>query len=208
MSRVIVCLHVSIFVAFIGAILDLVSVLARGKRSATAVQNVNPFLSLTIAREVAYAVSFGLRFLFFWGFVACPPLGQNDGEKDKMHSGSWGRWGITGHSLRWMLMIATVAITALQVIFRIYTPLQQFGALFSAEGALESSISAVLMLKIFLNIYLAALDSYGTMTRLRLLVQYSPVLLALLISLGIGVGNVLERKHVYLCCDLYPNGPL
>lgn len=188
----------SIFVAFIGAILDLAQVLARGKRSATAVQNVNPFLALMIAREIAYALSFGLRFLFFWGFVACPPLGQSDREKDDMHSGSWGRWGITGHFLRWTLLIATVAITALQVILRVYTPLQQVTALFSAEGALESSVSAIFILKIFLNMYLAALDSYGTMSRLRLLLRYAPALFALFLSAGIGVGNVLERKYIVL----------
>lgn len=192
LNRIIACLHGAIFLAFAGAILDLVQVLARGKQSAAAVANINPFLSLTISREIAYALSFGLRFLFYWALVACPPRKQQDDDREMMHSGSWGRWGITGYSLKYLLILMTLAITTLQVMVRVDMPLENNSFLFNAEGALESSISAVFMLKIFLNIYLAALDSFGATSRSQLLLEYSPVLCALVISLGIGVGNVVQ----------------
>ncbi|GJE86025.1 transcriptional regulator, putative [Phanerochaete sordida] len=186
------CLHGAVLSAFTGAILDLVQLIARGNHSAASVQNTNPFLALTITREIAYSLSFGLRYVSYWGFVGSPPMGGGKDACD-LHSGSWGRWGITGLVLQWALVVATLAITALQVVFRVYTPVQQNSVVQDAEGALEACVSAVLILKLFLNIYLAALDSYGATRRLRLFLRYLPVMFALLISTAIGVGNILEQ---------------
>lgn len=197
-NRVIGCLHASVLLAFVGAILEIIEVLGRGNKSYAAVQNVNPFLALIISREIIFSLSFGLRYLFFWGFVACSPLGQGAEEKDKMHSGSWGRWGVMGFLLQWFLALAALAITALQVAFRVYTPLQKISPLYEAEGALESCVSGILMLKIFLNTYLTSLDTFGTVSRARVLLRYLPVLLALLMSLGIAVGNVIQCTWIRL----------
>jgi hypothetical protein len=157
--------------------------------------NVNPFLGLTIAREVFYSLSFGLRYLFLWGFVALSPVGRSD-KDDKLHSGSWDRWGITGMILKWFLLLATLAMTLMQVIYRLYAPLRQVNAFYEAEGALESCVSAIFMLKLLLNVYLAALDTFGAMSHIRLLLRYTPIMVALLISLGIGVGNVIQCKYI------------
>lgn len=156
--------------------------------------NTNPFLGLIIAREVMYSLSFGSRYLSLWGYVATSPFGRCD-KDNKLHSGSWERWGITGMVLKWFLLLATLAITLMQIVYRIYTPLQQNDAFFEAEGALESSVSVILMLKLLLNIYLGSLDSFGAMTRLHILFRYAAVLLALVFSLVIGIGNVLDRKY-------------
>lgn len=203
MDRFVASLHAAVVLAFAGAVLDLIQLLARGKHSTAAVQNVNPFLALIIAREVTYALSFGLRFVFYWGFVGSPPMGSKDKDAYDLHSGSWGRWGVTGLVLQWALVVATLAITAIQVAFRVYTPLQSLNAVQDTEGALEACVSAVLILKLFLNVYLAALDSYGAIRRLHLFLRYLPVIVALVISAAVGVGNVIERESCRALSDAY-----
>ncbi|EKM60965.1 uncharacterized protein PHACADRAFT_247213 [Phanerochaete carnosa HHB-10118-sp] len=192
MNWIIACLHAAALFAFTGAVLDLIQLLIRGKHSAAAVQNTNPFLALTITREVTYSLSFGLRYVFYWGFVGSPPVVSDGRDTRDLHSGSWARWGITGFFLQWALVVSALAITALQVLFRVYTPLQRLGAIQDAEGALEACVSAILILKLLLNIYLAALDSYGAIRRLHLFLRYLPMILALAISAAIGAGNIIE----------------
>ena len=177
--------------AFVGSILDLVQVLGEGGSETSA--DTNAFLGVIVSREVAYAISFGLRYLWFWGFVACvPPASTARGGN--IHSGSWARWGFTGSILRWALVPAILAITSLQVIYRVYTPFSQYGPIYETEGTLQIVVSAIFILKLFLNIYLVALDSPASSSRVRTFLCYLPVLGGLLISLGIGVGNIIECK--------------
>lgn len=113
-----------------------------------------------------------------------------------MHSGSWARWGIMGKILQWILAPAILALTSLQILYRVYTPFSQYGPIYEAEGTLQIILSAVFILKLFLNIYLVALDSPYS-SRGKTLLCYLPVLVGLLINLGIGVGNILQ-------CESYP----
>lgn len=109
-----------------------------------------------------------------------------------MHSGSWGRWGLFGHILRWSLLVAVVAVASLQVTYRVYTPLRQIEILHQIEGVVEVVLSAVLILKLLLNVYLANLDSAGTISRLNVLLCYSPMIIALAMSVAIGAVDVIQ----------------
>lgn len=203
--RVVGCLHGAVLAAFIAGILDLVEVLCRRRQTDETVLNNNPLLALTISREIAYALSFGLRFLFFWAYAGCPPP-KDVKSSGTMHCGSWSRWGLFGHILRWSLLVAVVAIASLQVTYRIYTPLRQIDLLHQIEGVVEVSVSAVFILKLLLNVYLANLDSAGTISRLNVLLCYSPMIIALSMSVAIGAVDVIQcewqSSHVQLLLRL------
>lgn len=178
--------------AFAASILDLVQVLGRGGRISPGLINISPFLQIIISREIAYALSFGLRFLWFWGFVACKPPASAPQDK-RTHSGSWERWGLVGTVLRWVILPAILALTSLQILYRVYTPFAQYGPIYEAEGTLQITLSAVFILKLLLNAHVVSLDSPSSSSS-RTFLCYLPVLVSLLINLGIGVGNILDCK--------------
>lgn len=185
-------LFASVWLAFAGAILDLVASLAlsRGESLSTGTN-----LALTIAREIAYSLSFGLRFLWFWLFVGSPlPVASTQPASTHIHSGSWQRWGIFGHLLRWMVLLAVFAIVSLQIVYRVYTPLNSGGPVYDAEATLQIVLSFVFILKLFMNIYLVALDFPKEPLWSRNLLRYFPILMALLVNFGIGLGNLLQCK--------------
>lgn len=187
--RLMFCLFASVWLAFAAAILDLVEALAisRGDDLSNSTN-----LALTISREISYALSFGLRNLWFWLYVACPPPAAPASEGSYVHSGSWHRWGIFGHMLKWTVLLSVIAIVALQTLYRVDTSLKMDGPVYDAEGTLQIILSFVFMLKLFLNIYLVALDSIRETWWRGTLLRYLPVFLALLINFGIALGNILQ----------------
>ena len=108
--RLMFCLFASVWMAFVAAILDLVVALAisRGDDLSNSTN-----LALTIVREIAYSISFSLRNLWFWLYVACPPPAAPVSGGSYVHSGSWHRWGIFGHLLKWIVLLGVVAIVVL-----------------------------------------------------------------------------------------------
>ena len=90
----------------------------------------------------------------------------------------------------------TIAITVLQAIWRIAPHLRRFGTVYNIEATLQIVVSSLYILKLFANAYLSPL-----MPRWKTVRDYSPVILALLISLGLGIGNIL-------CCEFIPISPL
>ncbi|KAI0702517.1 hypothetical protein BC835DRAFT_1525438 [Cytidiella melzeri] len=182
-------LFASVWMAFAGAILDLVESLAlsRGENLSATTD-----LALTIAREIAFALSFGLRNLWFWLFVACLPPAVPVADDTHVHSGRWQRWGLFGHLLRWAVMFGVLGIVALQSIYRVYTPLASDGPVYYAEATLQVVLSFVFILKLHLNLYLVALDSPNRSTWRRTYLHYLPIILALLVNFGIGLGNLLQ----------------
>jgi hypothetical protein len=186
------CLFASIWLAFAGAILDLVVSLAlsRGQSLSSGTNS-----AISIAREIAYSLSFGLRFLWFWLFVGFPPpVPSILPARSYIHSGSWQRWGILGHLLRWIVLISVFAIVSLQTVYRIYTPLSSSGPVYDAEATLQIVLSFVFILKLFMNVYLVALDFPKEPFWSRNLLHYFPIFMALLVNFGIGLGNLLQCK--------------
>ncbi|KAI0348660.1 hypothetical protein BDW22DRAFT_116634 [Trametopsis cervina] len=182
-------LFLSIWMAFIAAILDLVETLNRGD---IATSDANKYLGLTISREIAYSLSFGLRYIWFWGFVASRPPAAPFYDDTCVHSGSWHRWGLFGHMLKWIVLLGSLAIASLQAVYRVYTPAMSDGPVYDVEGTIQIVLTFLFILKLFMNIYLVSLDAPRTSSWRSTLLHYLPVLLALLVNLGIAIGNMLQ----------------
>lgn len=141
--------------------------------------------SLITVREGLSSASAGLRFLYFWAFVSQPPLCELGTDSFlRLHSGSWLHWGLTGRVLRWATLTSSIAILVLQAVWRLMT--RQSGPVYDIESSLEISTSVVYIVKLFLNSLIVEQHC-----RRQTLWQYSATLFALLINLGVGIGNLL-----------------
>ncbi|KAI0724414.1 hypothetical protein C8T65DRAFT_704286 [Cerioporus squamosus] len=189
-DRWVLCLHVSVLLAFLAAVLDLSQLLGRGHndRSEDEAAGINSLIS---AREIFYAFANTLRFVFYWGFVAMIPLGETIPEGNTMHSGSWRRWGFIGLFLKWSALVTMLVMTILQIVYRDVVAFETIGPVYEAEAALEIILSAVFILKLLLNTWARYPVGSTTQTKGRMLVQYAPIIVALLFSLWIAVGNVI-----------------
>lgn len=178
----------SVLLTFFGALIDLGQLYLRHAHSTESpCQRFIP--SLMIIREVLYSIASGLRFLFYWVFVSQPPLCEQDSARLLgIHSGSWLRWGLTGSFLRWTTLAASLSVSVLQALWRTVHPLHEFGPVYDIEGAVEITISAIFIVKLLLNVLVVEVPS----RRRQTLWQYSSVLSALLINMGIGIGNLMH----------------
>ncbi|KAH9857910.1 hypothetical protein C2E23DRAFT_746781 [Lenzites betulinus] len=190
-DRLVFCLHVSVLLAFLAALFDLSQVLIRGEVAVDQGLNTAGVAGLITAREVFYAFSNGLRFLFYWGFVAAIPQGETMAEGSMMHSGSWQRWGILGSFLKWATLLLVVLVTIFQILYRDVQALEQIGPVYEVEAALEIITSAVFVLKLLLNTWARSPANSTAPSRGALLVQYAPMVLGLMFSLWIAAGNAI-----------------
>ena len=165
-----------------------------------------------MVREIGFALSVGLRFFFFWLFVAEPPRGEKvkpvpyDPEtnffvhafKEPDHSGAWGHWGRTGMILRWLLLAMTFVITVLQMVWRLVSSNSFTSPVYTAESTLEIIASVIFILKLVLNTLITT-----TVPRSRMVRRYSTMVVALIFSIGLGIGNVAVCKSLLLIviCD-------
>ena len=195
--RWVFCIHLSVFLAFLAAIFDLSQLLIRGSTTSDDLSdNLPPGASgLITAREVFYAFSNSLRFLFYWGFVALIPLGETIPEGNQMHSASWRRWGFLGIFLKWATLLIQVVMLVLQLLYRNVAKLAQIGPVYEAESTLEIILSAVFILKLLLNTLAMFPVGTATQSKGKMLVQYAPIIVALLFSLWIAVGNAILCKY-------------
>lgn len=209
LARLTIYIHLSTFLAFLAAIFDLSQILRRGVSETARGDGLDTVAPLIVARELGFAFSIGTRFLFFWMFVAEPPRGElpplpiPDDRRpnfitlysnDRLHSGSWTRWGFLGTLLKWGLLIMTIAVPVLQAIWRIATEFTKFGPVYNVEGSLQIVLSSLFIIKILANIWLTTLTPWYTVFR-----DYSPVIFALGISLGLGIGNLLCCTFTLSC---------
>ncbi|KAI0651720.1 hypothetical protein C8Q79DRAFT_1004985 [Trametes meyenii] len=185
------CLHLSVLIAFLAALFDLSQILIRGRVAVDLGIDNAGVSGLITAREVFYSFANGLRFLFYWGFVATIPLGETIPEGTMMHSGSWRRWGIIGLILKWSTLLLVILITVFQLIYRDVKAFEKIGAVYEAESTLEIIVSAVFILKLLLNTWARFPTGSTSPSKGKMLVQYAPMIVALLFSLWIAVGNVI-----------------
>lgn len=190
-DRTVATLHLAVLLAFIAGILDLSQVLLRFGVNAQPTHHWPTISGLIRAREVFLALSFGLRFGFFWLFVAQPPIGEQDCQPGLLHSGSWERWGMIGLLLKWTLAPLCVAIGILQILFRLVSSLNGFGPVYEVENTVEIVTSACFMLKLMLNGYLTVVTAPPGRWRWKPCVAYIPVLVALGMNAAIGAGNMI-----------------
>jgi len=184
----------AVIFTFLAAIFDLARISFKHENSSTTRKGTGKITrTLVDVREALSSVAFGLRFLYFWAFVAqAPPCEQGADSFLRLHSGSWLHWGLTGTVLRWTTFVASIAILVLQLLWRIVKTLQ-FGTVYNVESALEITASGIYIIKLILNATIV-----DEPCRRQTLWQYTTAFVALLINLGIGVGNLLSCKSFIL----------
>ncbi|KAH9946804.1 hypothetical protein B0H21DRAFT_383209 [Amylocystis lapponica] len=188
----VLCLHFSVIIDFIASILDLSQILSRGSRATDLGKGLNTVKGLIMVREIGFSLAVGLRFLFLWGFVSEPPPGETPPAGSRMHNGSWGRWGYMGIGLKWSTLTITIAVPVLQILFRDVTILHKLGPVYEVESTIEVVLSAVFILKLLLNSWVHMLANSDANPGKRVVVLYSPMIAALLLSLWVSVGDILS----------------
>ncbi|OSD06087.1 hypothetical protein PYCCODRAFT_1464766 [Trametes coccinea BRFM310] len=190
-DRWVFCLHVAVLLSFLAALFDLSQILIRGRQATDQGVDTAGVSGLITAREVFYALANGLRFLFYWGFVAVIPAGETIPEGTVMHSASWQRWGLLGTLLQWATLLLLVLSTILQLVYRNVSAFEKIGAVYEAEGTLEIILSAVFILKLLLNSWARFSTGSTMLPTSKVLAQYAPAMVALMFSFWIAVGNVI-----------------
>lgn len=202
----------SVIVAFIAGVLDVSQVLTRGREATDSDTDVSSVLSLLVARELALSISIGVRFLFFWAFVSHPPRGElllstNDYQPQRLkfvrmefdiHSGDWMRLGYVGGFLKYSLLLAVLLVPILQILWRVVADLSNVGPVYDGDSALEVVLSSLFVTKLLANVWLSPLTP-----RWKIIRDYSPVIGALFISLGIGIGNIMQCPSILPKHDLH-----
>ena len=181
----------SVLFTFFAAIVDLARISLHKDNSILVQREVDGLThALAEAREALSSIASGLRFLYFWAFVAQAPLcEQSSASFLRLHSGSWLHWGLTGAVLRWSTLLASVSIFILQTLWRLVQSLRKFGPVYDVENAFEIMTSGVFIIKLILNAMIVEEPC-----RRQTLWQYSMALSALLINMGLGIGNLLDCK--------------
>ncbi|KAJ6503276.1 hypothetical protein C8R47DRAFT_1316526 [Mycena vitilis] len=187
-------LYTSSLLAFVAAILDLTQVLLRGVTNTDQGLLLNTVVGITNTREVLLALSFGFRYLYLWAFVAQRPRyeprprTQEDPlfSETYLHSASWERWGAPGFVLKFALLGSVISIPILQIVWRIATG---WSAVYIAEATIQIAVSVLLITKLLLNLFLSTVAPWW-----RPFTPYIVPIMALLISTGIGAGNLLLFK--------------
>jgi len=142
------------------------------------------------AREVFLSFSLGLLYMLWWTFVAHRPIGipADDGPASP-HCAKWTRWGYVGLALKYITLAGCVLITILELVWRLDPKHHAYSSVYVAASTLETTLSAVFILKIFLNFSLIPSKFRGTFT----LFHAAPVA-ALLVGGGIAIGNLALCK--------------
>jgi len=191
-------LHLSIVAAFVASILDLSQILQRGTLNTDLGLRLDSVQSLIKTREVGYALSNSLRFLFFWILVAEPPKTERDtpGACTGTHSGNWHAWGLIGLILQYSTLGLTLAVFALQLVWRIDDKVNGFSSIYAAESAIQVILSAVFILKLVLNC-----SHSRVVSKWICLFDYLGFILSLIFGIGFGIANLMNRKllWIHLC---------
>jgi hypothetical protein len=85
--------------------------------------------------------------------------------------------------------VASFSIFILQALWRLVHPLRRFGPVYDVESAFEITASGIYIIKLILNSMIVEAPC-----RRQALWQYSTAFVALLINLGLGIGNLLYCK--------------
>ncbi|KAJ6504364.1 hypothetical protein DFH09DRAFT_1000869 [Mycena vulgaris] len=189
-----VYLYTSSLLAFGAAILDLAQIMLRGTTNTNEGLATGTVTGIINTREVGLALAFGFRFLYLWAFVAQRPRYEPRSgtqidplsSEAQFHSASWERWGAPGLVLKYALLGSVISIPILQIIWRIATG---FSAVYVAESTIQITVSVLLIAKILLTLFLSTVAPWW-----RPFTPYIVPVIALLISTGIGTGNLLFFK--------------
>ena len=93
--------------------------------------------------------------------------------------------------LKWSTLLLVFLITLFQLIYRDVPALDQIGPVYEAAATLEIILSAVFILKLLLNTWARFSVGSTTPSKGKMLVQYAPIIVALMFSMWIALGNVI-----------------
>lgn len=162
----------------------------------------------TRAREVILALSTGFLYLFYWLFAGRPPTPEGENEVSRgsaamrrmaietpskpTHCARWERWGYVGIGLKWVTLAGCLLIVALQMVWRLAPRFRVYGDLYVASATMETTISAIFILKLLLNLYLAPLRYQK-----QVLLNYITPTAAFILSASVGVGNLIVCESLF-----------
>ncbi|KAJ7786576.1 hypothetical protein B0H16DRAFT_1490925 [Mycena metata] len=173
-----ISLYSSSLIAFVAAIFDLAQILSRGTTNTDQGLALNTF---------GLALSFGFRYLYLWAYVAQQLRMTPLFSETHYHSARWERWGLPGLILKFALLGAVFSIPILQIVWRIAIP--SFSTVYVAESTIQIAVSVLLIAKLMLNLFLSTVAPWW-----RPFTPYIVPIIALMISTGIGTGNLLLFK--------------
>ncbi|KIJ45588.1 hypothetical protein M422DRAFT_778806 [Sphaerobolus stellatus SS14] len=193
-------LFASVFTAFVAGVLDVGQVLIRGRAATDADTEISVVLPYLIGREVMLSLSIGFRYLFFLFFVSLPPQGEPPTPPkqpenptnflhidNEAHSGAWMRWGFAGFVLKYILLSGVIAVTVLQHLWRLDSRFSNTGGVYKTDSILEVVMTGLFITKLFANASISKLRP-----KWKIIGNYLPVLFALMFSLTIAVGDVIQ----------------
>ena len=201
----------SSFFSFVAALVDLVILVGLSNRPRGSAVTPSAFGNVTarVVREMLLACAITLRFLFFWHIVGLPSRGEVQtpvtmyppggsfipSQRD-MHSGNWLQWGIFGVVLKYFLLMSVVAVGVLEAIWRLETIF-----LFNLSAATIEAASATLGVALSVLFALKLLGNllFTLVRRLKMLLGFLPVLVAMAVSTGVGAGNLAVGKSQSEC---------
>lgn len=86
-------------------------------------------------------------------------------------------------------------IGVLQIDWRVASNENRMGAVYGAEATIEIVASALFILKLILNACITPVSPVSAVIR-----SYAAIFLALVINLGLGIGNVITCRSSQLLC--------
>lgn len=197
--RSVVSLYFSVLLSFAATIIDLAQTLIRDLSHVT----ISPSIT---TREILLALSLTLRFLFYWLYVSEPPIGEQRTpsfrggrsnflslNQDELHSGDWARWGVAGSYSKFALLATIPAITALQIIWRVFQRYNGYSPVYAADVTLEVVVSVLLLLKLLLNMV-----ATSSILQTHTFKECGFPILALIFNIGISIGALVHCMFPYV----------
>lgn len=196
----IVSLYFSVLLSFAATIIDLTQTLIRDLSHVT----ISP---LVTTREILLALSLALRILFYWLYVSEPPIGEQRtpsfqrkrynflslNPQDELHSGNWARWGVAGSYAKFALLATIPAITALQIIWRVFQRHNGYSPVYAADITLEVVVSVLLLLKLLLNTV-----ATSSILQTHTFKECGFPILALIFNIGISIGGLVYCRFPFV----------
>lgn len=135
------------------------------------------------------SISTALGFFFFLLYLGRPPRGEvalvplDERARARRRSpSSWGHWGLTGYAIEIFIGANIVAITVLQIIWRVTGNMR--GPIYMADGVIQGVVTLSFFAKVVLNSYFSPLKPIWNTLR-----DYSPVIVALCLRLSVVIAN-------------------
>ena len=153
-------------IAFIGGVLDVIEVLRKDNNIQLGHEDLSAKVICAIS-QVAFSLSIGFRFVFYWLFVGQPIIRRQlishspdifgNSRQDYViftahwltatsPNIAWKRWGFSGTFTKWCILALCCVVAALQGVWRLDDQLTRDSIIYVTESTIEMVLSALLLL--------------------------------------------------------------